>query len=501
MADLAGAFAEAGATEAALRDAGGTASTSGSGDQHHGAEAPWSFAAAGGWSSQLLAFAQQHCESFDRASAAFVENMAACGWCGRCALGGPHCAMRSHMRPRHSDGVPPAVLANPLLLGLDLVRAPGAGDMYWACQSCRRNDAGGAKRREKQEEWLQASVIGDSSNAEDIQAAMKEWTSMLGLVMSMPAGTSLQLSVLKCAVRFAQDIRAYVHSMQPTQAQHLVSGPLVSWGDMSQVCSALGSASRNAWQMPSSPFCGRTTPAVQMTEASCVQLTEHFEALVDYLRRTNPIVQRFATLYEQNFKGAGSPAAPAADTAATGAAAAAAAAAAAVPIVPSTALGPSVAATQVCAAGDAWACTPLRCPEPPSTRRRNEPNNVASLQARDPRATAPDEGGNCDLTGTMAFEDNTAAGQRLRHTMFACGQVLDRTGDGAPEAVMSDAAGCAAEHNLTFDAAMFPFLHPGGKGAFRSGESLSDLLQQRMQQLFSPFCLQKEYVLLMYQVG
>jgi hypothetical protein len=58
-----------------------------------------------------------------------------------------------------------------------------------------------------------------------------------------------------------------------------------------------------------------------------------------------------------------------------------------------------------------------------------------------------------------------------------------------------------SHQGLSFDAAMFPFLHPGGHGAFRSGESLSTMLKQRMQQLLTPFCLQKEYMLLMYQVA
>jgi hypothetical protein len=51
------------------------------------------------------------------------------------------------------------------------------------------------------------------------------------------------------------------------------------------------------------------------------------------------------------------------------------------------------------------------------------------------------------------------------------------------------------------DNALFPFLHPGGVGAFKTGDSLSTLLRQRMQQLFSPFTMVKEYLLVMFQVG
>ena len=48
----------------------------------------------------------------------------------------------------------------------------------------------------------------------------------------------------------------------------------------------------------------------QLDDASTAQLIEHFEALVDYLRRTNSVAQQFTTMYEQNFQGAVAAAAP-----------------------------------------------------------------------------------------------------------------------------------------------------------------------------------------------
>jgi hypothetical protein len=46
--------------------------------------------------------------------------------------------------------------------------------------------------------------------------------------------------------------------------------------------------------------------------------------------------------------------------------------------------------------------------------------------------------------------------------------------------------GFSCTHKLSIDAALFPFLHPGGKGAFKTSDSLEGLLSQRIPQL-SPF--------------
>ncbi len=91
--------------------------------------------------------------------------------------------------------------------------------------------------------------------------------------------------------------------------------------------------------------------------------------------------------------------------------------------------------------------------------------------------------------------------------MFKCGDVVARHADAthAP-ALCSAVGGTLTSHpDLSLDVALFPFLHPGGKGGFkgasRGTRSLAAVLKQRMQQLLSPFCLLKEYVLVMYQVS
>lgn len=116
------------------------------------------------------------------------------------------------------------------------------------------------------------------------------------------------------------------------------------------------------------------------------------------------------------------------------------------------------------------------------------------------------EDGNCILTGTTAWEgqpQHEAAASS--HTVYKLGTVQPRParGSAAPASqltVHGDTEGVADSTGLTVDSALFPFLHPGGRGAFKSGHSLSRLLQQRVQQLFSPYTLVKEYLLVMFQV-
>lgn len=102
----------------------------------------------------------------------------------------------------------------------------------------------------------------------------------------------------------------------------------------------------------------------------------------------------------------------------------------------------------------------------------------------------------------MEYQGQSEEGHHQRNMMFCCGTAEHRDQEQpVPEAVITDACGTSSTHKMTYDAAMFPFLFPGGLGAFRNGESLSGMLQQRVQQLFSPFTLMKEYVLVMYQVS
>jgi hypothetical protein len=121
------------------------------------------------------------------------------------------------------------------------------------------------------------------------------------------------------------------------------------------------------------------------------------------------------------------------------------------------------------------------------------------MQARDPRAAAPAAGGNNGLTATMAWEGQVPPGQHGAGAQYRLGQ-LHRRADGAAVQVMGTCDGIAPSHNLSIDAALFPFHHPHGLGAVSSHGSLARLTEQRVQQLFSPFTLVKEYVLIMFQV-
>ena len=89
---------------------------------------------------------------------------------------------------------------------------------------------------------------------------------------------------------------------------------------------------------------------------------------------------------------------------------------------------------------------------------------------------------------------------RSARAHFMLGEVRSRS-NGAAEQLDGDDSGVNARHNLSVDGALFPFMHPGGQGSAASAKGLSELLQQRVQQLFSPFTLVKEYLLIMFQVG
>jgi hypothetical protein len=81
--------------------------------------------------------------------------------------------------------------------------------------------------------------------------------------------------------------------------------------------------------------------------------------------------------------------------------------------------------------------------------------------------------------------------------MFNLGSVVPRSSS-QRTSITGDATGHSSLHNLSVDTALFPSLHEGGCGGYQPGDSLSLLLRQRIQQLFSPFTLLKEYLLVMF---
>jgi hypothetical protein len=120
---------------------------------------------------------------------------------------------------------------------------------------------------------------------------------------------------------------------------------------------------------------------------------------------------------------------------------------------------------------------------------------IVGAQARDPREAA----GGPRLTAAVPADEQREIDLYKPNMMFCCGNVVHRHGD-QEEEVISDACGAGHTHDVSVDAALFPALHPGGKGGYQRGDSLSRMLEQRSQQLFSPFTLLKEYGLVMFQV-
>lgn len=194
-----------------------------------------SFAASGGHSHEMLAHAQRHVDSFDAAGQAMVRDMRGCGWCARTANGGPHCTLWREMRKRSSDEMPPAILANPPLL--QLARHPTGAPHYWMCGACA-DARTGPKRIQKQKEWLQPPIIPEFTPQH--QPDMDNWRELMGMLLSLPPGSAMQLSVLQCGVRFAQSVQGYCHALAPGADPDLLSGPNVYWDeDMVSKCQHL----------------------------------------------------------------------------------------------------------------------------------------------------------------------------------------------------------------------------------------------------------------------
>ena len=188
------------------------------------------FAERGGFSDAVLASAAAHSKKFDATTEALVAGAVACAHCNRVAFGGKHSLLRHKFKPQPChDGAPPGLLSNPLTARLKFAPTEeGQEQMWWCCQACHTG-ATGAKRRQKQADDLQPAVVPDDIPEEELQAALQEWRDMLGIMLSLPTGASLQMAVLRCGVRFAQRIKGYLHSLQAGEMPHILGGPLVNW--------------------------------------------------------------------------------------------------------------------------------------------------------------------------------------------------------------------------------------------------------------------------------
>lgn len=145
---------------------------------------------------------------------------------------------------------------------------PDAEDTYWwCCHACTSSD----KRRAEQAQLWQPSVI--PAAADDPAGEVAQWQAMLGLLLSLPPGGSLQLAVLRCGVRYAQRVQGYLHALSAADKERppLLQGPLISWDEAA------------------------------IANASADELEIAFNSLIDYLRSHNPLVQRYLTMAERDW--------------------------------------------------------------------------------------------------------------------------------------------------------------------------------------------------------
>ena len=115
--------------------------------------------------------------------------------------------------------------------------------------------------------------------------------------------------------------------------------------------------------------------------------------------------------------------------------------------------------------------------------------------------------GETTATSTMASVMDTAetfAEHEYNHPsnankVYYAGEAQRR--DGAVERHACNESGqTSAQPKLTVESGLFPQIFPHSIGFNVGVIALADYLAQRIQQLFSPFTLLKEYLLVMYQV-
>lgn len=129
-------------------------------------------------------------------------------------------------------------------------------------------------------------------------------------------------------------------------------------------------------------------------------------------------------------------------------------------------------------------------------------DGLADVQGRDPRpgGAADDADAGPDLTVAMDWDGQQHNDDYRQGMLFNLGQVWRRDGAPQQQTVHGNATGRSSTHALSLDGALFPAHHPGGRGTFAHAGGLTSLLRQRIQQLWSPFKLVKEYLLVMFQV-
>ena len=171
---------------------------------------------AGGLQQSDLERWLPHYRKWQQTERDFVGDMRACSCCGRVGFGGRHTTLHHKMgKFTYPVGEEPVgLLANPFLAD---IMQPGqtwrtatgdnCGPVWWACQACRTN----VKRRGVQKQ-VQPEMSGEQVG--DIRK-----------LVSLPAGSILYTSVLRCPVRFTYRAHGFVWA-GPTHKVPILSGPL-----------------------------------------------------------------------------------------------------------------------------------------------------------------------------------------------------------------------------------------------------------------------------------
>ena len=129
--------------------------------------------------------------------------------------------------------------------------------------------------------------------------------------------------------------------------------------------------------------------------------------------------------------------------------------------------------------------------------QRHQDNNPIPYLGNGQTTAASALGGVTD-TGDMFSQDEYNHHSNANRVYYA-GETQRR--DGLVERHPCNEQGHTASNpKLTIESGLFPLIFPHSIGFNVGIIALADCLAQRMQQLFSPFTLLKEYVLVMYQV-
>jgi len=134
-----------------------------------------------------------------------VGNAGWCGFCGRCALGGPHSRNRMSMHLAFPETPPPATLTNPLISNIMLL-----GDKARCCNACFLSPAS-REHMASRHPCLSHSQLCDQLNS-----------------AALPPGAALALSPIKTGTRIVLCVNGFTHVVS-NEPPSLVGGPLIAW--------------------------------------------------------------------------------------------------------------------------------------------------------------------------------------------------------------------------------------------------------------------------------